>query len=119
MSAAPAELDAGVGVDPGALGLGDRIGSVEGVPAGVAQEVPERAARLADGIVEVEGSFLDGDEDRPGHERLGDRGEPEGAGRVTDRVDHLARLDDRRADMVDRPVGGEVEGSHRCPSTLR
>ena len=46
------QLDAGVGVDPPPRRRGDRVGAVERVAAGVGEEVAQRAARLADRIVE-------------------------------------------------------------------
>ena len=50
------ELDAGVGVDPPTAWLGDRLGPVRRVAAGMGEQVAQRAARLTDRVVETDRS---------------------------------------------------------------
>ena len=67
-------LDARVGVDPRPFRSGDRLRAIEAVATGVAQQVPQRAARLTDGLVERNDALFDGDEACPRGDRLGDGG---------------------------------------------
>ncbi len=106
-------LDAGVGVDPVSFRPGDRLGSVEAVSAGVAQQVAQSAARLADRLIERDDAFLGGHQARPGREHLGDRGDTEAEVLVTSRGDRPVGANDGRGDVVDRPAVDEPERLHR------
>ncbi len=119
LDGAGGEAEAAVGVDPGRFGSGDRVLALEGVAAGVGEEVPQRAAGLADGLVEGDDALFDGDEDRPRRHRLGQRGESLDAFGVADGRDDGAGAQDGGGDVGDRPVGGEVEGRHRGHRPVR
>ena len=110
-------LDAGVGVDPRALRLGDRLGAVESVSAGMGQQVAQRAARLADRLIERDDALLDGDEARPGGDGLGDRGDPERvhAGR---RWCRSSRRERRRPPRRCRPATSSISRS-ACTAGVR
>ena len=103
------ELDAGVRVDPARARSGDRCVTVEGIAAGVREEVAQRATRLPDFVVEGDGAFLDGDEHRPRGERLGHRGQPERSARVADDVHVAGRVDRCGCDVRDRPRGRQPQ----------
>ncbi len=74
------------------------------------EEVADRGAGRAGGLVEVDQAVLDGIEDGQGGDELGHRRPAEGVARVAVAGDDPVRTDDRRGGVVGAPV---VDGSER------
>ena len=108
------EFDPGVGVDPSAARLGDRLGTVRRVPTGVGEKVTKRAPGLADGLVEADGSLLDSDHRRPTGHDLGERRQSELTIEFAERRRRTAvSTDDGGGRVGDLPVGDELQRPHR------
>ena len=93
---------------------GHRLGPVERVPAGVGEQVAQRAPGLADRIVEADDALLDGDQRGP-RRRAAWSARPAGSGGRPRRRLPATRAvagDDGRADGRHRPRRDQLEGPH-------
>jgi hypothetical protein len=91
-------------VDPSVARPRDRLGAVERQPGRVREEMPYRRTGRAGGLVEVDDTFLGGDDKGERGDGLRDRGEPERTRRLSTHVYRTRRIDDPGSRELDRPV---------------
>ena len=93
-----------VRVDPPVSRTRDRLGALERQAGGVREQVPDRRAGRAGGLVEVDHALLGGDHRRERRHGLRHGGEPNDARGVASGRHGTGRIDDSRGGELGRPV---------------